>query len=47
MGQVTYKQFINQINWPEYVMNNKKKNGMIVMPAYHQGVDSQNKIDNT
>ena len=39
MRQVTYKQFINQVNRPEYIVDNEKKNRMIVMPAYHQGVD--------
>ena len=47
MGQVTNKQFINQVDGPEYIVNNEKENGMIVMPAYHQAVDSQNKINNT
>jgi hypothetical protein len=39
------KQFINQVYGPEYVVNNEKKNGMVVMPAYHQGIDPQDKIN--
>ena len=41
------EQFINQINGPKYIVNNEQENRMIVMPAYHQGIDAQNKIYNT
>jgi len=47
MSKVANKQFINQIDGPEYIMNNKKKNRMIVMPTDHHGVDPQDKINNT
>ena len=47
MRKVTYQNFINQIKGPDDIMNNEKEDRMIVMPAYHQAVDSQNKINNT
>ena len=39
------QQFIQQINWPEYIMDNQPKDGMIVIPAYHQGIQTQDEVD--
>jgi hypothetical protein len=35
MGQVTYQQFIYDVNGPDEIMYNEQYNGMVVMPAYH------------
>ena len=47
MGEMTDQQFIDQIDGPEDIMNDQQEYRVVVMPADHEGIDSQNAVDNT
>jgi hypothetical protein len=46
MGEVTCKQFVQQIDRPENIVNDKPQNRMVVIPANHERVEAQNEIYN-
>jgi hypothetical protein len=43
---VPLQNFVHQVNGPEDVMNNQEQNGMVIMPADHQGINTEQKINN-
>ena len=40
------QQFVKEIERPQNVVDNEQDYGMIVIPAYHQWVNTQSKINN-
>jgi hypothetical protein len=45
VGEVAGQQFVQQVNGPEDIMNDEPEDGMVVIPAYHQGIQAQQEID--
>jgi hypothetical protein len=41
VGKMAAEQFIEQINGPEYVVDNQQQYGMIVIPADHERINAQ------
>ena len=41
------KYFINQIQRPEYIVNEQQNERMIVIPTDHEGINPQNEIKYT
>ena len=41
------QQFIHEVDGPEDPVQDQEKNGMVVMPADHHGINAQEKIENT
>ena len=39
------KYFINQIQRPEYIVNEQQNERMIVIPTDHEGINPQDEID--
>lgn len=39
------EQFIDQVDRPEDVVDDEQDNGMVVMPAYQERVDTQDTVD--
>ena len=44
MRKVTGKQFIYQINRPEYIMYDEPYNGMVIIPTDHYGIKTEYKV---
>jgi hypothetical protein len=47
VGEVSYEEFIDQINGPEDKVYDQQDEAVVVIPAYHQGVDAQDAVDDT
>lgn len=46
MGKVTDQQLIDQVDRPEDKMDEQQDDGVVIIPAYHEGIDTQNGIYN-
>jgi len=40
------QDFVHQVDGPENIMDNQVKNGMVIMPADQQGINTEQKINN-
>jgi hypothetical protein len=45
MGEMPGQQLIDQVDGPEDVMDDHEDDRMVVIPAYQDGVDAQDAID--
>jgi hypothetical protein len=43
--QVPHEQFVDQVDGPENIVPDQQQDGMVVIPTDHQGIESQDKID--
>jgi hypothetical protein len=46
MREVALKNFIYQVNGPEYIVYNKIEKRMVIIPADKQGINPQQEINN-
>jgi hypothetical protein len=45
MGQMAGQQLINEIDGPEDIMDDHQDDGVVVVPAYQDGVDPEDAVD--
>jgi hypothetical protein len=45
MGEVTDQQLIDQVDRPEDIMDDQQDYRVVVMPADHKGINTQNAVD--
>ena len=45
MGKMAGQEFIDQVDGPEDIMDDQQEDRMIIMPAYEQGVDAQDAVE--
>jgi hypothetical protein len=46
MREMAGEQLIQQVDRPENIVDNEQYDGVIVIPANHQRIETQNKINN-
>jgi hypothetical protein len=44
--EVPDEELVDQVDGPEYVVDEHEDQGMVVIPADHQGVDAQDTVNN-
>jgi hypothetical protein len=36
MGEISCQHFIDQVDWPENIVDEQQNKGMVIIPAYHE-----------
>lgn len=45
VGQIAAEYFVDQVQRPEYIMDDQQEKGMIVVPTDHYGINSKHEIN--
>ena len=45
MRKMALQQFVDQVDRPEYEMDDDQEQGVVVIPAYKDGINAQKRID--
>ena len=45
MGEVADEEFVDEVDGPEDVVDDQQENGVIVVPADHEGIDAQDAVE--
>ena len=45
VGEVTDEEFIDEVDGPEDIVDDQQEQGVVVVPADHEGIDAQDAVE--